>query len=63
VILDREIDWIAATVPDERVDQKSLVGPPERIKQRDRAWASSGITSITMQSKQPEVAPNIWSSS
>jgi len=47
-------DEAIAAVPDEWVDQKSLVGPPERIKQRYRAWESSGITSITVRSKQPE---------
>lgn len=31
-------DEAAAAVPDEWVDVKSLVGPHERIKQRDRAW-------------------------
>jgi hypothetical protein len=41
-------------VPDEWIDQKSLVGPPDRIKERYRAWESSGITSITVRSKQPE---------
>jgi hypothetical protein len=47
-------DEAIAAVPDEWIDQKSLVGPPERIKQRYRAWESSGITSITVRSKQPE---------
>jgi F420-dependent oxidoreductase-like protein len=47
-------DEAIAAVPDEWVDQKSLVGPPDRIKQRYRAWESSGITSITVRSKQPE---------
>src|SRR6202040_316269 len=41
-------------VPDEWVDQKSLVGPPERIKQRFRAWEDSGATSLTIRSRQPE---------
>ena len=31
-----------AAVPDEWVDMKSLVGPPERIKQRFRAWEDCG---------------------
>ncbi len=43
-----------AAVPDEWVDQKSLVGPPERIKQRYRAWEDSGITGLTVRSKQPD---------
>ena len=37
-----------AAVPDEWVDWKSLVGPPERIKQRYRAWADSGLTGLTV---------------
>jgi len=43
-----------AAVPDEWVDQKSLVGPPARIKQRYRAWEDSGASSLTVRSKQPE---------
>ena len=41
-------------VPDEWVDQKSLVGPPARIKQRYGAWADSGATSLTVRTKQDE---------
>ena len=41
-------------VPDEWVDQKSLVGPPERIKQRFRAWEEFGCLSLTVRSRQPE---------
>ncbi len=47
-------DEAIAAVPDEWVDQKSLVGPPDRIKQRYRAWEDSGITGLTVRSKQPE---------
>jgi F420-dependent oxidoreductase-like protein len=47
-------DEAIAAVPDEWVDQKSLVGPPERIKQRYRAWEDSGITGLTVRSKQPD---------
>jgi F420-dependent oxidoreductase-like protein len=47
-------DEAAAAVPDEWVDAKSLVGPPERIKQRFAAWAESGITGLTVRSRQPE---------
>ena len=43
-----------AAVPDEWVDMKSLVGPPDRIRQRFRAWEESGATSITVRSRQPE---------
>src|SRR6187455_950792 len=31
----------AAAVPDEWVDGRSLVGPPDRIKERYKAWADS----------------------
>jgi F420-dependent oxidoreductase-like protein len=44
----------AAAVPDEWVDAKSLVGSPERIKQRYRAWEDSGITGMTVRCKNPE---------
>lgn len=43
----------AATVPDDRVDLKSLVGPPARIKQRFRARAASGAASLTVRSRDP----------
>jgi F420-dependent oxidoreductase-like protein len=44
----------AAAVPDEWVDQKSLVGPAARIKQRYRAWEEAGLTGLTVRSRQPE---------
>ena len=47
----------AAAVPDEWVDNKSLVGPPARIKQRFRSWEDmqdAGVTSLTVRSKQPQ---------
>ena len=43
-----------AAVPDEWVDMKSLVGPPDRILQRFRPWEESGATGITIRSGQPE---------
>jgi len=43
-----------AAVPDDWVDLKSLVGPPERIKQRYRAWEDSGADSLSVRSRQPE---------
>lgn len=43
-----------AAVPDEWVDMKSLVGPPERIKERYRRWEDSGATGLTVRSRQPE---------
>jgi F420-dependent oxidoreductase-like protein len=43
-----------AAVPDEWVDQKSLVGPAERIIERYRAWQDSGATSLGVRTKQDE---------
>jgi F420-dependent oxidoreductase-like protein len=43
-----------AAVPDEWVDQKSLVGPPGRIKQRYRAWEDSGATGLVVWASQDE---------
>jgi F420-dependent oxidoreductase-like protein len=47
-------DEAIASVPDEWVDMKSLVGPPARIKQRYRAWEDSGADSLSVRSRQPE---------
>jgi F420-dependent oxidoreductase-like protein len=47
-------DEAAAAVPDEWVDDKSLVGPSARIKQRYKAWEASGLTGLTVRSRQPE---------
>jgi alkanesulfonate monooxygenase SsuD/methylene tetrahydromethanopterin reductase-like flavin-dependent oxidoreductase (luciferase family) len=46
-------DEAAAAVPDEWVDEKSLVGPPERVKARYRAWAESGATTLVVRSRDP----------
>jgi F420-dependent oxidoreductase-like protein len=43
-----------AAVPDEWVDAKSLVGPPARIKSRYPAWAESGVTGLSVRTKQDE---------
>ena len=43
-----------AAVPDEWIDLKSIVGPPERIKQRYRAWENSGVTGLIMWAAQEE---------
>jgi len=40
-------------VPDEWVDEKSLVGPPDRIKQRFQRWAEIDIVdSVYIRTKQ-----------
>jgi F420-dependent oxidoreductase-like protein len=47
-------DEAIASVPDEWVDLKSLVGPPARICERYRAWEDSGADSLSVRSRQPE---------
>ncbi len=47
-------DEAVASVPDEWVDMKSLVGPPARIRQRYRAWEDCGADSLSVRSRQPE---------
>jgi alkanesulfonate monooxygenase SsuD/methylene tetrahydromethanopterin reductase-like flavin-dependent oxidoreductase (luciferase family) len=41
-------------VPDEYVDERCLVGTPERIRERYGAWAASGITGLTVRTDQAE---------
>ena len=41
-------------VPDDYCDEASLVGPPQRIRDRDKDWESSGATGLTLASLQPE---------
>lgn len=44
----------AEAVPDELVDEMSLVGPVARIKERYRAWEDAGVTTLMVQSRQRE---------
>lgn len=44
----------AAAVPDELLDLRALVGPPERIRSRYQAWESSGNTGLILQTNQDE---------
>jgi len=44
----------AAAVPDELVDLRALVGPPDRIRQRYRAWEDSGATGLLIRTNQDE---------
>ena len=44
----------AAAVPDELIDLRALVGPPERIRQRYRAWQDSGATGLLIRTNQEE---------
>jgi F420-dependent oxidoreductase-like protein len=47
-------DEAAAAVPDAYVERGVLAGPPERIRERYRAWADSGATGLTISTDQPE---------
>ncbi|MEM7250516.1 MAG: LLM class flavin-dependent oxidoreductase, partial [Pseudomonadota bacterium] len=47
-------DEAAAAIPDDFIDEESLVGPPARIKERYRAWEDSGITGLTLRTTQTE---------
>jgi F420-dependent oxidoreductase-like protein len=44
----------AAAVPDELLDLRALVGPPERIRERYRAWEDSGATGLLVRAGQDE---------
>ena len=43
----RKAEAIAA-VPDEFVDEGALIGPPDRIRDRFKAWETSGATGLTI---------------
>jgi len=43
----------AAAVPDQLADEISLVGPPERIKERLRAWKESPVTTLLAGTRDP----------
>jgi F420-dependent oxidoreductase-like protein len=43
-----------AAVPDEYLDEGSLVGPVARIREKYRAWEGSGATGLTIGSRQPQ---------
>lgn len=47
-------DEAAAAVPDEYVDEEMLIGPPERIKERFKAWRDSGFTTLRIQTTRDE---------
>ncbi len=42
-----------AAVPDELADEMALVGPPERIKERFRAWEDAGVGTMLLSPTQP----------
>ncbi|HEX6030374.1 MAG TPA: LLM class flavin-dependent oxidoreductase, partial [Tepidiformaceae bacterium] len=41
-------------VPDELCDEMSLVGPVERIRERYKRYEDAGVTTLIVQSRQPE---------
>ena len=47
-------DEAAAAIPDELADEVSLVGPPERIRDRLQAWRESGVTTVVIGTRQVE---------
>jgi len=52
--LDGKKQEAAAAVPDQLVDEISLIGPKERIADRLDAWRESGITTMIVGAAQPE---------
>ncbi|MCA9829196.1 MAG: LLM class F420-dependent oxidoreductase [Dehalococcoidia bacterium] len=50
-------DEAAAAIPDEFIDEEAIVGPPERIREKFRAWADAGekgLDGLTISAWQPE---------
>lgn len=42
----------ADAVPDDYVDERALLGSPQRLRSRYAAWARSGITGLTLNTSQ-----------
>ena len=55
LFLEGRKDEAAASVPDEYVDERALVGPPARITAKFRDWADSGLTGLTINTHAPAV--------
>lgn len=50
-------DEAAAAIPDEFIDEEAIVGPPDRIRERFRAWADAGergLDGLAVGAMQPE---------
>jgi hypothetical protein len=43
-----------AAVPNDFCDEQALIGPPERIRERYKAWESSGATGLTLTCRRTE---------
>ena len=54
LFLDGKKGEATAAVPDQLVDEVALVGPPERIRDRARAWKASPVTTMILGTVQPE---------
>jgi len=54
LFLDGHRDEAIAAVPTEFADEISLVGPPERIRDRLQAWDESPVTTITVSAGTPD---------
>jgi len=52
--LDGKKQEATAAVPDELIDEVSLIGPKERIGDRLDAWRDSGITTMIVGAAQPD---------
>jgi alkanesulfonate monooxygenase SsuD/methylene tetrahydromethanopterin reductase-like flavin-dependent oxidoreductase (luciferase family) len=46
--LARDYDGAAAAVPQEFIDQTSLIGPKERVAERMTEYAAAGVTTLTV---------------
>ena len=41
-------------VPDEYLDEGAMLGTPERIREKWKAWDGCGATGLTLHTRQPE---------
>jgi F420-dependent oxidoreductase-like protein len=57
--LDREYRAAAASVPFEFIDRTSLIGPPERVRDRLSAYAEAGVTTLTISAYAGELDERI----
>jgi alkanesulfonate monooxygenase SsuD/methylene tetrahydromethanopterin reductase-like flavin-dependent oxidoreductase (luciferase family) len=44
----RDYDGAMAAVPYEFIDRTSLIGPPDRVRDRLAAFAEAGVTTLTV---------------
>jgi F420-dependent oxidoreductase-like protein len=54
MFLEGKRDEAIAEVPEEFADEITLVGPPERIRDRLQAWEESPVTTISVSPRSPE---------